>query len=444
MNAAAIRSAGLALGQRHGQTLAGILDQGVVGVGNLAMGLIVLHGATKEQYGLYSLCYTTVLLLIGFVGSVFAAQMTAAYHDVAEAERGGFVGAMLRAQLAVTVPLGLAAAAGLALLPATVTDAETRHLLAITALACPGAMACDFLRSHRFLLRRAWDAFAVDTALIGTWIAVTLLLMAEGLPGNLAALGGYGLAGLAVACLGLPLLGRGAAGAAKRQSARGAMRSGWHHGRWALGGAAVTALQNQAHVYLLAWLGTAAAVADLNAARMLLMPMGLLVLGVNKTLLPTLVRQHAQEGAGPMRRTANRTLMAVLATITAYVAVLLLGENTIIRWILGPKYTGIALLVTLWGAVLLLQAVDANWSVVLQAAKRFRELTLINLWTVAPVLAVAVPMILAYGARGNLLALAVGYAGMCLLLRREIGRVLPVHPPAAEGGSADPRERRST
>lgn len=431
ITAATIRSAGHGLIRQHGQTLAGILDQGVIGLGNLGMGLLVLHGTSKEQYGLYSLAYTTLIILNGLAGAVFAAQLTASYHDVAEADRGGFAAAMLRAQLAITVPLALAAALAIALLPHTAIDPDTRLLLAITALACPGAMVCDFLRSHRYIVRRAWDALAVDVALIGTWMIATLCLARAGLPSHLAALAGFGLAGIVTAGFGWSRSRFGAP--ARRQSARAALRAGWHHGRWALGGASVTALQNQAHTYLLAWLGTAAAVADLNAARMLVMPMGLLVIGVNKTLLPALTRQYAQNGVAPMRRTANRTLAAVLAAIALYLGLLVLGGSTVIGLILGGKYSDIVPLVGLWGGVLLLQATDANWSVVLQAAKRFRELTLMNLWTVLPVIALTVPMILAYGAKGNLVALGAGYAGICLLQWRAIGRVLPNRPRAGEG-----------
>ena len=202
--------------------------------------------------------------------------------------------------------------------------------------------------------------------------------------------------------------------------ARHATADAWRHGRWALGGVAVTAAQNQAHVYLLGWLGTAAAVADLNAARMLLMPASLLTLGSTRVLTPRLAQLAADGGTGQMRSLSLRTIGALLLLIAGYAFAILLSLNLILGTVLPEKYAGIGPLVTLWAAVTMLQAIDMVLSAALQATKRFRRLTIINIWTAVPVLLAVVPMILAFGAAGSLVTLAAGYAGMALLLALDL------------------------
>ncbi|WP_232630419.1 lipopolysaccharide biosynthesis protein [Methylobacterium sp. Leaf118] len=434
-------SRGLTLLRRRHRTLAGIVDQGVVGIGNLAVGLLVLRASTKEEYGLYSLCYMTLILLNGFSNAVFAAQLTVSYHERPRYDRDGFAASLLRGQLMFSACLALAGLAVALLLPERVLPPDLRALLVVSALACPAVMAHDFLRSYFFLVDRPFDAVTLDLLLVAGWAAGTLGLGAGPVPSlSLAAMTAFGLsagvaAGLGLALSRLPLRTGGG-------PALGAVAVAWGQGRWALGGAAVTALQNQGHVYLLGWLGSARAIAELNAARMLIMPMGLLIVGVGRTLTPAMARLAAEGRVAEMTRTANRTLAAVVAIVALYAMVMLLAHDWLIGRVLGGRYEGIGPLVALWTVVLLLQAVDANLSAVMQVAKRFRELTMINLWTVGPVLAGVIPMILLYGAEGNLVALAAGYVGITLLLWREAGRaVAALESGAAAGRTPSPEPR---
>ncbi len=398
------------------QTLAGMADQGVVSLGNLGAGLLVLRLAAKEDYGLYSICYMTIMILTGFAGALFAAQMTVSYYDREPAARRGFVAAVLGGQLVLGSGFLLLAALA-AILPDSLLSAEARLLALLTLLACPGAMAHDFFRSYCFVVTSAHGALALDLALVLLWLALTLSLQAGGLPVHVAALAGYGLGAtatsvLALAWSGLPLR-RGAAGIGP------ALRGLWQHGRWAIGGVAVTALQNSAYVYLLGWFATARAVADLNAARMLLAPMNVLVLGVHRTLLPHLARLLAEGRAGEMRRQAGRALAGLLAVIAVYGTVLVAWRDTVIGDLLGGQYRGIGVLVALWTVVLALQAIDTNLSAMLQARKRFRFLAVANLWTAIPVVVGVVPMILLFGAAGSLVTLAGGVLALVLLLWRD-------------------------
>lgn len=403
------------------QTLAGVIDQGVLSLGNLAVGLTVLRIASKEEYGLYGLCYMTVILLNGFSGALFGAQMTVSYYERPAPGRAGFAGAMLGSQLLLSGGLCLVALAGVALLPDAVLSGGTRRLVMVTILACPVAMAHDFFRTYFFLLHRAQGALGLDLMLTVLWAGLAVGFYRAGALPDLAALGGYGMAtasttAIALAWSRLPVR-RGFALVVPT------IRTAWQHGQWALGGVVVTALQNSAHVYLLGWLGTARAVADLNAARMLLAPMSLLILGANRTLLPRMAKLMAEDRIEEMHRHSVRTLGGLLAVILVYGIMLMLGRDVIIGDLLHKEYAGIGVLVLLWTAILLIQAVDANLSAVLQAGKRFRFLTVANLWTVVPVLVCAVPMIALFGAVGSLLTLAGGYVGLTALLWIDFRRV---------------------
>jgi hypothetical protein len=79
-------------------TLAGMFDQVLISIANLAVGLIVLRLGTKQEFGFYGLGYTAIIVANSFAGALFAGQMTVSYYGVAPAERSAFAGALFLAQ----------------------------------------------------------------------------------------------------------------------------------------------------------------------------------------------------------------------------------------------------------------------------------------------------------------------------------------------------------
>lgn len=398
----------------RGRTLAGIADQAVISLANFAVALAVLRLGTKEEFGLYALGYMAVVVANGFAGGMFGSQFIVAQHQRAEAARPAFAAALLLAQaggvsLACLVVLAALAAAGWA-----------TPVLAVTLLVIPAAVAQDFLRVHRLALLRPQSALALDVLNALLWAGFTLVGLALGLAVPVAALAGHGAACLvtaavAVATARLPL----------RQGLRGigdGLRTVWDQGRWSVGGVAVAMAQNQAHLYILGLLVGLAAVAEVNAARMLLTPAALLLVGVNRTLIPGFAQLHATGEAHRILRQALIAVCALLGAVLAYALLLWAAWDVLRLHLLQGRYDGIGPLVALWTLVIALQAVTEIASGQLQAASRFRMLALRIGGVAGPVVVALVPMILWLGGAGSLVVLALGQASLGWLLWREVTR----------------------
>ena len=166
-------------------------------------------------------------------------------------------------------------------------------------------------------------------------------------------------------------------------------------------------------------------VAEVNAARMLLMPAAMLLLGVNRTLIPGFAQMWAEGQAARIRPFALRATLALLAAILVFSLLLLAAWEPIAQHLLQGRYDGIGPLVVLWALVVALQAVTEIGSAQLQAASRFRVLALRIATVAGPVVVALVPMILWLGSPGSLLALAAGQAVLAMLLWREAARRTP-------------------
>lgn len=407
------------------QTLAGLADQAVISIANLGAGLLVIHLGTKTEYGFYGLGYTAVITLTGLSAALFNGQLTILYFGKPEGERDRFAGTMTAALLVMAITLALAAAA----IAAFITDdGALRALLVVTILAVPTAMAQDFLRSYAYLREGGVQALVLDVLNGGLWLGLSAAGWHAGIRPDLAALGAYGIACAITVVAGilwwrLPLrAGR---------AAIGAVREAWVHGSWALGGVVVTAIQNQAHLYVLGLLDTVQMVAEVSAARLLMAPLPLLIVGVHRAQVPRLARFYAEGAHDAMRRDAQWVFAGLMVVIALYAGTILALPPKWLAYVLPRAYqAGLGPLVALWAAVFAFRALDYVLSSWLQVTKRFRDLTLLNLVTAIPVALALWPMVFWFGAIGSMAVQVAGQAGLALMLLRSMRRQ-PLTPAAS-------------
>lgn len=402
----------------RGRAFAGIADQMVISLANFAAGLVVLNAGTREEFGVYSLAYMTVTVATGFTGAMFGGQFIVVQHQLREEERPAFAAALLLAQTGLAVLtclllLALATSVGWA-----DPDDLTGQAVLWTLVSCPAAMALDFLRSHRLGIRRPDGALALDLLNGLLWVGIALLGHEAGLPIHVAALLGFAAAATLTCLAALLVTPLPLATGARQMGA--ALRRVWEQGRWSVGGVAVAVAQYQVHFYLLGALAGAAPVADVNVARMLITPPALLLVGATRTLLPTLAQLYAAGDTARASRISRLALIALLLTIPLYLLCLWPVWDIVSARILRDRFHDVVVLLLLWALVLQFQTLTEVARAHLMALSRFRQLTLVNLYTAIPVVAALVPMILWLGGPGSLMTLAVGQAGLAVLFRRAV------------------------
>lgn len=396
--------------------LFGLADQAVVSGGNFAVGAALIYTASKEDYGHYGLGYTTILLVAGLAGAGVRAPLTSGILHRPQAERPAYAAAMLILQLLCLLPV-LALGGGLMFGPA----AWNADFWGAAILAGCGACIHEFARAW-LLTEKASSVFWADIVQVLLWGAL-LALGRDLLPIPEAAVGAYGLAG---ALVGLTIL------LARTQWAAGwkVRREVWHdaglHGGWVALGVLVIFAQSHGFLYLLAAFAGAAAVAEVNAARLLMAPLGLAIGGVGRVLVPHYTRLVTREGLGAARRLARKVAGALAVLIICYCAVMAAVLMSPLKTHLPEGYRDIALLVMLWGLIFIGQAARTNVAALLQSVQRYRVLTIMNAWTAAASLGSVIAVAGKAGPAGCLAAIAVCEVLLWLLLAWALRRPAPL------------------
>ena len=161
------------------------------------------------------------------------------------------------------------------------------------------------------------------------------------------------------------------------------------------------------YLYLAAaFLGVTAA-ADLNAARLLLMPVALLTVAWSRVARPVITRWQTEGRDKELTRMGWGSSVGLEVLTLAYVGVLLLSFPLLQQYVLGPQYHNVGPLLGLWGvyfAFNVVRWVSTTW---LSSLGEYRFLFGQSLVALALMLVGAAAMIPTLGAAGAIWALIV-------------------------------------
>ncbi len=177
------------------------------------------------------------------------------------------------------------------------------------------------------------------------------------------------------------------------------------HGRWAVSGVVVGWLTNYSYIYLSGIFLGVVAIADLNAARLLLMPVPLAVaawIRVARPITAKLIRQADWKG---VKWVTWLSISGAELMICLYVGALLLALPWLESNFLDAKYAALDPLIILWGiyfAVNSARIIGTSW---LMSGGGFRALFYLGTVTLILVLAITSYSLPRWGAQGALIAL---------------------------------------
>jgi O-antigen/teichoic acid export membrane protein len=327
------------------QGVLSVADQAVVSAAAFLTGLIVARSTSPEEYGVYGLAMTLLLLARGVQTQLLFAPYVIRCQRHQGRELAEYTGSVLLQQLAVGAAalaglLGFAAAIGLGWGSANLLPA-----IATLGLVIPVLLFREFARCQTLSQLKTVGAVWLDAS--GTAVQLGLLGVLWG-AGLVSAAGAYWTLAAAAAVVSCQWLWtrRG-----EWRVARGRIladwRSDWRFARWALASYVVgcttpfimpwilKATRGLADTGLLVACGTLAGVANL------------FVSGLGNYLSPSIARAYARQGPAAMVRCVAWAVVAYVSIVGGMCLVSLLIGEWLMVFIYGPAYAGGGLVLTI-------------------------------------------------------------------------------------------------
>jgi hypothetical protein len=349
-----------------------LIDQAVLSLFNLGLNLTLIALAAPSEFGRFIYASAVLLVCTSLQNALVATPLSVLVPGRPPDEQAR----VMQGLLSFDVPfrIGCAVVAPLLCLPA---DRSPGFLL----------MAAVFVFSG--LGRETWRnvALAFENPLQCLRIDVVAVVVA-----CVASAGLWLVLQPAVACLAGLTIGNVAgallAGRAHQpprlalgHAVRNYRQQFWGDTQWSLLGAGTTEVQYRSYVFMLEWFRTTAVMASVQAGRLPLGPLSLVVSAWSKVARPLMARKLADNDVPGMMRVAASGLLSVLAAAAVYCAVLYLAWPLAETWIFKGRYADIGLMTTAWGGYMLVVITQMVLSVPLQAAMQLKALAQVTMVT---------------------------------------------------------------
>lgn len=392
----------------------GLLDQVLQSVMNLAVGILLIRFAAKEEYGLYGVGFATLLLLVGFSNAIVSTQMTVIAPTKEDQEQEIFCASLIIGFFKLFIPLSTLICLILMALSRVYGFSYYIELVYILALVSPSVIFLEIMRRYFYLKLKPKFVFLMGLVYVSFYLTVLLwAFFTKQTSLHLYALSANGLAAFIAALLFFFFSDMKIKGAYKMSSV--SIKESWKDGKWALGGVLVTWGQIQGYVYVLALIQGSVMVAEANAARLLLAPMNVLSTSFTKVIMPRLVKLKINNQRQQAVRMARKILYIMLSIIILYSFAIISTKAFIFKF-LSKEYVYIETLIYFWSVFFMCQAFRINNSILLQAFRMFKDITLCNLVTVVLVLVGGLLVVKHYSIQGLITVMSIGELLLAMML----------------------------
>jgi O-antigen/teichoic acid export membrane protein len=358
---------------RHFST--GVLDQVMLSGANFIAGFLMIRYTTDADYGRFVLAQSALLLLLG-VQSGWALGPLAVIAPTKTAEaRRTMLGSIKASQRRFLRGLTLAAL----LIPIVgkmvgILDSPLALTVAATMFAGWAALERELLRNMLLVYSRPQSMLRADMFYVAALLAGIALSAFANLPSP-------GLCAVVT----LALAAWAGADAANRSLARdpgwvtGDAREFWREfrpvGVWITVGSVIYWLFAQSYNYVLATRLDLTAVANVNAARLMLMPVFVFTLGVKNLLLPLISKWLAEFGLQRLLRRLALLTLVVAALNLLYIVSVWVFRGWLVRDVLHKVIGDRDRLLLLWSAVAVIFLLREVLQAPLIALKRVKSIT---------------------------------------------------------------------
>lgn len=333
-----------------------ILDQAWLSGLNFVIGILFIKTGTKEDYGLYNMLFGALLLTQSVQNALVNSPMTTLAPKKQDGDYRKFISAVFTFQNMLAGVLALTAGAVLFFVSVLGRHAAVDQSMSIVIIgSIPGLWLREFIRTVFFLQHEPQNAFALDL-LYGLFVAAGLVLgLFNGGATSGCVLAVTGLSGILASVM---LISRtGLRFESDRTEIARALRKTWGCGRWALPSVIVTWGYANSYVYIASVVLGMAAAADISAARLLLMPLGMSFVAWTNVFRPRISRLFHEGSVPTVEKIAYQSMTGLSLLVGGYSAVLLFLYPFLSRYIVGPSYSGLAPLVAGWGAYFLINGI---------------------------------------------------------------------------------------
>ena len=380
------------------------VDQGMLSAFNFLISVILIKTIPKEEYGYYAIAFSVCLFLVSLQSAVVNTPLAVLLVSKTRKERHRYQSALLCGQFLGMLPICLLSIVLIYSVMSLWWNAVQQTIALAVSLAAFGLLYREYLRALFFAKHSPLKVLQLDGLYI-LGCGLMLMLLYHLMPVRAAGMIGIsGIAGIIASLI-----------CSKKQNFSivpdniiESYTQNWKYGRWALLGVVVTHIESYSYLYIIGALIGSSSVAEVNASRLLIMPLAFIAMGWGKVVIPHGAKLREQ---GKIKQFYHQQILASIifvAGLGVYQLVLLAFSDTLLRVVLSEEYKSAFAYVIYWGGLQAIGFVALNALNGLLVLKAFKGVSLINIVTMVITVLANLWLIPFFGIRGSLCAMILG------------------------------------
>jgi O-antigen/teichoic acid export membrane protein len=389
------------------------IDQAFLSGLNFLISLVLIKIVSKTEYGYYSLFFPITLYIVSIQNAIINTPLAVLLISKKGDEKRSYAGALFFGQYIFVIPLAVVGIiGGIITYNMNLVESGESAIIVAISLATIGILCREFLRAYFFANEKPNTVLIIDVLY---FFLITVLGLLANIFFQLDVAVIFFLMGLSSFLIGIFFINRNN-WKFSRCEIKSSYSENWQYGKWSLIGVTISHIQSYSYLYLLGIMVSSAAVADVSAARLLLMPLVLAQQGWSKVILPHGSKLR-EENRFPrlFKEQVIISVIFVLIVISLVFAIILL-KPILLKTILSPEYENSFNYVYFWGVIFSLGFIALNASFGLQVLKKFDVISKINFLAMLVTVLLSYFLIHSNGIKGGLTALLIGQLISAVLL----------------------------
>ena len=357
------------------KSLTSIIDQILLSGLNFIVGAILIKFATKETFGLYTQLFALALLAATLLDSIIGSALTTICGALTDIQKSQLIYRVMRIQWFASALLGIVAALGI-LIFNVIFDLYSNPL--ILALAFSFYVITlgnrEYCRTAFFIQLQPELAVKIDFV----FVAVTLLGAVFLTVTNSTSVENFLLLLSVANFTGTAIYSKILVNITAENNNNDLyitdIKRLWTLGRWAVIGSGVGWIGNNGYLYFTSGMLGVVALADLNAARLVLIPISIVGIAWARIARPVFGRIIHENDWKELRLFLIRSFIAIEIFTILYVFFLI----NIFPWMslsfYGGKYANISMLLLLWGVYFTVYVARNVGTTLLASYGKFKEM----------------------------------------------------------------------
>lgn len=321
-----------------------MINQGIVSAANFLTGILIGRFCTKEEFGLYMLGCSIVLLVMDLQISLISTPYMVFSPRLRDNALKLYNGSSLAHQIVLTALIVLLLSAGAVFLSFGHGPDGLQPVVFTLSAAIGFIMLREFIRRICFAGLRMESAFLLDACVAVLQLIGLIVLTRMGL---LSATRAYWVIGLACGSAGIVwLIQNRSKFKLQKERAIFDLKSNWKFGKWVFSSGVLWAISTNLYPWFLSYFHGTAAAGEWAACMGVMALVNVPLAGLQNFIGPKISNAYAEGGTAGMGRLVIKTSAFLLVMMSLLVCVLFIAGDPMLSLFYGAKYEGSGLVVT--------------------------------------------------------------------------------------------------